>query len=90
VTWRKKEAAADAVLYRSAFGTAPNKRSGVLSALGLPNAFDTYLKNPANTNVVLWGNKLFALYEVTHPVCLCVCLSCLSACLQTPCMSVCT
>ncbi|DBB11283.1 TPA: hypothetical protein ACH3X3_006718 [Trebouxia sp. C0006] len=63
----EKEAAADAVLYRSAFGTAPNKRSGILSALGLPNAFDTYLKNPANTNVVLWGDKLFALYEAGQP-----------------------
>ena len=60
----EKEADADAVLFRNAFGTAPKKRSGILSALGLPNAFDTYLKNPANTNVVFWGNKLLALYEV--------------------------
>ena len=61
----EKEADADAVLFRNAFGTAPKKRSGILSALGLPNAFDTYLKNPANTNVVFWGNKLLALYEVS-------------------------
>lgn len=61
----EKETKADAVLFRNAFGTAPKKRSGILSALGFPNAFDTYLKNPANTNVVYWGNKLLALYEVS-------------------------
>lgn len=61
----EKETKANAVLFRNAFGTAPKKRSGILSALGFPNAFDTYLKNPANTNVVFWGNKLLALYEVT-------------------------
>ena len=62
----EKETDANAVLFRNAFGTAPKKRSGILSALGLPNAFDTYLKNPANTNVVFWGDKLLALYEVSQ------------------------
>ena len=28
------------------------------------NAFDLKLKNPANTNVLCWGNRLLALWEV--------------------------
>lgn len=30
----------------------------------IANAFDLYLKNPANTNVVEWGKRLLALWEV--------------------------
>ncbi len=47
------------MLYRNTFGTQPRKPLGPLQ-----NAFDLYLKNPANTNVVLWGNRLLALWEV--------------------------
>ena len=55
-----KEEEADAVLYRNTFGTQPKRALGLLQ-----NAFDLYLKNPANTNVVLWGDRLLALWEVT-------------------------
>ena len=34
----------------------------------LTNAFDLKLKNPANTNVLAWGNRLFALWEVQHSI----------------------
>ena len=54
-----KEAEANAVLYRNTFGTQPKRALGPLQ-----NAFDLYLKNPANTNVVLWGDRLLALWEV--------------------------
>ena len=54
-----KEEEANAVLYRNTFGTQPKRALGPLQ-----NAFDLYLKNPANTNVVLWGNRLLALWEV--------------------------
>ena len=55
----EREHEADAVLYRNTFGTQPKKPLGPLQ-----NAFDLVLKNPANTNVVLWGNRLLALWEV--------------------------
>lgn len=61
----EKEHEADAVLYRNTFGTQPRKPLGPIQ-----NAFDLVLKNPANTNVVLWGNRLLALWEVrtcSHP-----------------------
>ena len=45
------------VRYRNTFGT---QRLGGFIA----NAFDLYLKNPANTNVVEWGQRLLALWEV--------------------------
>lgn len=47
------------IRYRNTFGT---QRVGGFIA----NAFDLYLKNPANTNVVEWGQRLLALWEVTH------------------------
>ena len=85
----EKEAAADAVLYRNTFGTQPRKPLGPWQ-----NAFDLFLKNPANTNVVLWGDRLLALWEVTqHPSprysCLCLCsLNCMRLlihiCLHAP------
>ncbi len=53
------ELAADKVLYRNTFGTQP-------SGGPLANAFNLHLKNPANTNAVLWGGKLLALWEVSH------------------------
>lgn len=56
----EKEHAADAVLFRNTFGTQPKKPLGPIQ-----NAFDLVLKNPANTNVVLWGNRLLALWEVS-------------------------
>ncbi|KAL3146000.1 hypothetical protein ABBQ38_015360 [Trebouxia sp. C0009 RCD-2024] len=57
-----KEEEADAVLYRNTFGTQPKRALGPLQ-----NAFDLYLKNPANTNVVLWGDRLLALWEAGCP-----------------------
>lgn len=53
------------IMYRNTFGT---QRVGGFIA----NAFDLYLKNPANTNVVEWGQRLLALWEVSHylhPLC---------------------
>jgi len=51
-----KEDRAKKVLFRSAFGT---QKPGWLR-----NAFDMRLKNPANTNAVVWGGRLLALWEV--------------------------
>ena len=51
------ELAADKVLYRNTFGTQP-------AGGPLANAFNMHLKNPANTNAILWGGKLLALWEV--------------------------
>ena len=53
------------MLYRNTFGTQPKRERP------LQNAFDLYLKNPANTNVVLWGDRLLALWEVTRRACNC-------------------
>ena len=58
----QNEAQADRILYKSIFGTKPTKRFGEL-----PNILDLYVKNPANTNVVLWGERLLALWEVSQP-----------------------
>ena len=54
------EEKAGSIEYRSTFGT---QRVGGFIA----NAFDLYLKNPANTNVVEWGKRLLALWEVRSP-----------------------
>jgi len=54
---RQEEQRAGKVLYRNTFGTQPE---------GL-NAGNVVLKNPANTNVVLWGDRLFALWEAGCP-----------------------
>ena len=55
------EEKAGTIAFRSTFGT---QRVGGFIA----NAFDLYLKNPANTNVVEWGARLLALWEVC-PLC---------------------
>ncbi len=52
-----KEQKADRVLFRNTFGTQPLGGAAT-------NAFNLRLKNPANTNVVEWGNRLLALWEV--------------------------
>jgi all-trans-8'-apo-beta-carotenal 15,15'-oxygenase len=54
------EKKAEKILYRGVFGTA---RSGGW----LKNAFDTKLKNIANTQVIYWGGKLMALWEAAQP-----------------------
>ncbi len=51
------ELQAGKVLFRNAFAT---QRAGGL----LYNAMDTYVKNTANTNVVCWGGRCLALFEV--------------------------
>lgn len=57
------EMAAGRVLFRNAFAT---------QRVGLPwaNAFDTYVKNTANTNVVCWGGRALALFEVCGLFCM--------------------
>jgi all-trans-8'-apo-beta-carotenal 15,15'-oxygenase len=52
-----KEQKADRILFRNTFGTQPQGGAAT-------NAFNLRLKNPANTNVVEWGNRLLALWEV--------------------------
>jgi all-trans-8'-apo-beta-carotenal 15,15'-oxygenase len=47
-------------LYRGVFGT---QKPGGLFA----NLFDVRLKNIANTNILPWGNKLWALWEAAQP-----------------------
>jgi len=54
----EKEQAADAFCFRTTFGNAGSP---------LANLLDLYLKNPANTHVVYWGEKLLALYEAGVP-----------------------
>jgi all-trans-8'-apo-beta-carotenal 15,15'-oxygenase len=54
------EQAAGKFLYRGVFGT--QKAGGWMS-----NAFNTTLKNIANTQVVYWGGKLLALWEAAEP-----------------------
>ena len=54
-----KEQAAGKILYRG-FGT--QKPGGWLA-----NIFDTNFKNAANTNVIYWGGKLWAMWEGGHP-----------------------
>ncbi len=54
-----KEQEAGEILYRG-FGT--QKSGGWLA-----NIFDTKFKNAANTNVMYWGGKLWAMWEGGHP-----------------------
>jgi len=55
-----KEQKEGKILYRGVFGT--QKSGGWLA-----NAFDFNLKNIANTNVIYWGGKLYALWEAAEP-----------------------
>lgn len=50
----------DEIKYRNVFGT--QRAGGILS-----NAFDLVLKNVANTNVLKWSGRLFALWEGGRP-----------------------
>jgi all-trans-8'-apo-beta-carotenal 15,15'-oxygenase len=54
------EQKAGKILYRGTFGT--RKPGGLLA-----NAFDLRLKNIANTQVIYWGKKLWALWEAAEP-----------------------
>mmetsp|Transcript_44997 Transcript_44997/g.89114 ORF Transcript_44997/g.89114 Transcript_44997/m.89114 type:complete len:664 (+) Transcript_44997:206-2197(+) len=54
------EESAGKILFRGAFGTA--KEGGTLA-----NTFDIRSKNLANTNVIVWGGRMLALYEACHP-----------------------
>jgi all-trans-8'-apo-beta-carotenal 15,15'-oxygenase len=56
----QEEQKAGKFLYRGVFGTA--KPGGWLA-----NAFDLRLKNIANTNILSWGDKLWALWEAAEP-----------------------
>ncbi|WP_320675203.1 carotenoid oxygenase family protein [Prochlorococcus sp. MIT 1341] len=55
-----EEVSADKFLYRGVFGT--QKPGGFFA-----NAFDLRLKNIANTNVILLGDQLLALWEAAGP-----------------------
>ena len=55
------EESAEDVLYRGTFGTM---RTGG----PLRNALDLHQKNLANTNILAWGGKVYALYEAGRPV----------------------
>ncbi|MGD1849625.1 MAG: carotenoid oxygenase family protein [Cyanophyceae cyanobacterium] len=54
------EQKAQKILYRGVFGTA--KSGGLLG-----NIFDLKLKNIANTHIMPWGKKLWALWEAAEP-----------------------
>ena len=56
----EQEAAAENFQFRSTFGNA--KAGGPIASM-----LELYLKNPANTHIVSWGNKLLALYEAGFP-----------------------
>ena len=56
----QEEQKAGKFLYRGVFGTA--KPGGWLA-----NTFDLRLKNIANTNILPWGDKLWALWEAAEP-----------------------
>jgi len=56
----KSEVAQQKVLFRGSFGT---QRPGGARH----NAFDIFMKNAANTSVVLWGGRLLALFEAAQP-----------------------
>ena len=49
------------VLFRGSFGT--QKPGGARS-----NAFDIFMKNAANTNVIHWRGRLLALFESAQPI----------------------
>jgi len=59
----RAEDAADAIVFRGTFGTM--RDGGPLA-----NAFDLHQKNLANTNVLAWGGRVYALYEAGRPVAL--------------------
>ena len=48
------------ILFRGSFGT---QRPGGARH----NAFDIFMKNAANTSIVLWGGRLLALFEAAQP-----------------------
>lgn len=56
----KDETMHDKIKYRNIFGT---QRAGGIFA----NAFDLTMKNVANTNILKWGGRLFALWEGGRP-----------------------
>lgn len=56
----KVEAATNTLPFRTTFGNPPASNP-------LTNLLNLHLKNPANTHIVPWGNKLLALYEAGAP-----------------------
>lgn len=57
----KSEVGQQKILFRGSFGT--QKPGGARS-----NAFDIFMKNAANTNVIHWRGRLLALFESAQPV----------------------
>lgn len=56
----KSEVSQQKILFRGSFGT---QRPGGARH----NAFDIFMKNAANTSIVLWGGRLLALFEAAQP-----------------------
>ncbi|DBA91504.1 TPA: hypothetical protein ACH3X1_003130 [Trebouxia sp. C0004] len=57
----KSEVSQQKILFRGSFGT---QRPGGPRR----NAFDIFMKNAANTSIVLWGGRLLALFEAAQPI----------------------
>lgn len=57
----KSEVGQQKILFRGSFGT--QKPGGARS-----NAFDIFMKNAANTNVIHWRGRLLALFESAQPI----------------------
>lgn len=62
----KQESLAGEILFRSSFRTQ-RPSNIILDSVCLNNAFDLSIKNLANTNILFWNNKLYALFEVGVP-----------------------
>ena len=57
----KEEEASGKIEYRGTFGTM--REGGILNNFG-----DIRTKNLANTNILYWNDRIFALYEAGRPV----------------------
>ena len=57
----KSEVSQQKVLFRGSFGTQRPGGAG-------KNVFDIFVKNAANTSIVLWGGRLLALFEAAQPI----------------------
>ncbi|KAL0053616.1 hypothetical protein WJX82_008309 [Trebouxia sp. C0006] len=57
----ESEVSQQKILFRGSFGT---QRPGGARH----NAFDIFMKNAANTSIVLWGGRLLALFEAAQPI----------------------
>lgn len=63
----KIETASNEILFRSTFRTS-RKSKNFLNIIDFNNAFDLHLKNPSNTNVLVWNGKLISFFEAGIPI----------------------